>query len=137
MEPLDNLQEMLVETRRTTPAEIAGFRVDFGEWLQSLTPRDRKLAKQLARGEQTGLKQMRQLLFAVGALLALACCVAGLAIRPCVQWMFGDPFLPAVPVLQWMLPGVLLYGLTAIVSQYHAARGMPAVLIALRSSSAT
>lgn len=53
MEPLDDWQESLVEPRRTTPAEIAGFRVDFGAWLRTLTPRDRQLAKQLARGERT------------------------------------------------------------------------------------
>jgi hypothetical protein len=50
---LDDWQESLVETRRTTPAEVAGFRVDFGDWLETLTPRDRQLARQLASGEPT------------------------------------------------------------------------------------
>jgi hypothetical protein len=51
--PLDDWQDSLVETRRTTPADTAAFRVDFGAWLGTLTPRDRKLAKDLARGEPT------------------------------------------------------------------------------------
>jgi hypothetical protein len=53
MEPFDEWQEAMVETRRTTPAEIAALRVDFGAWLDTLSPRDRKLTNELARGEST------------------------------------------------------------------------------------
>jgi hypothetical protein len=53
MEPFDEWQEATVETRRTTPAEIAALRVDFGDWLQTLSPRDRMLTNELARGEST------------------------------------------------------------------------------------
>ena len=53
MEPFDDWQEAMVETRRTTPAETAALRVDFGDWLATLSPLDRKLTKQLARGEST------------------------------------------------------------------------------------
>jgi hypothetical protein len=53
VERLDDWKDVLVETRRSTPAEIASLRIDFGDWLQTLSPRDRRAAKALVRGEQT------------------------------------------------------------------------------------
>jgi len=44
---------MLLEDRRTTPAELAALRVDFGDWLATLSPRDRQVAQVLATGEHT------------------------------------------------------------------------------------
>ncbi len=48
VERLDDWKEVLVETRRSTPAEIAALRIDFGDWLQTLSPRDRQVANALA-----------------------------------------------------------------------------------------
>jgi hypothetical protein len=47
-------REQLVENRRTTPADVACFRLDFPRWLESLSPRDRKIAEALSDGETTG-----------------------------------------------------------------------------------
>ncbi len=49
----DSWQEVLVEDRRATPADIAVTRIDFGEWLRGLAKRRRQIAKVLARGETT------------------------------------------------------------------------------------
>jgi hypothetical protein len=46
-------KELVVEDRRSSPAEIAAIRVDFDEWLRTLSARDRKLALKLAEGETT------------------------------------------------------------------------------------
>ncbi len=46
-------QETLSQTHRSTPAELAALRIDFGDWLNTLSVRDRRLAHELARGEQT------------------------------------------------------------------------------------
>ncbi len=43
----------LVEDRRATPADIAAARIDVATWLRSLTQRNRRIAKALARGETT------------------------------------------------------------------------------------
>ena len=43
----------LLEDRRTTPAELAALRVDFGDWLKTLSPRNRQVAQALATGEHT------------------------------------------------------------------------------------
>ena len=47
-------QEVLVEDRHTTPAEVARVRIDFRAWLSTLSRRDRKIALTLADGETTG-----------------------------------------------------------------------------------
>jgi hypothetical protein len=49
----DRWQEVLVEDRRATPADIAAIRIDVREWLQTLPRRSRRLAERLATGEST------------------------------------------------------------------------------------
>ena len=53
LESLEDWKEALCDSRRATPAELAALRVDFAEWLDTLSPRNRQLAQTLARGELT------------------------------------------------------------------------------------
>ena len=46
-------KEILVEDQRSTPAETAAARIDFGDWLGRLCRRDRGVAMTLATGETT------------------------------------------------------------------------------------
>ena len=46
---------MLVEDRRSTPADIASSRIDFEDWLECLPRRQRTVAELLAMGESTKL----------------------------------------------------------------------------------
>jgi hypothetical protein len=46
-------QEVVVEDKRATPAEIAACRIDFASWLRLLPSRRRKIALVLAGGETT------------------------------------------------------------------------------------
>jgi hypothetical protein len=46
-------QEIVVEDKRATPAEIAACRIDFAEWIRRLPNRQRKIAMTLATGETT------------------------------------------------------------------------------------
>jgi hypothetical protein len=46
-------REIAVEDRHSTPSEIAGLRIDFCEWLKTLSNRDRRIAETLALGETT------------------------------------------------------------------------------------
>ncbi len=46
-------QEIVVEDKRATPADIAACRMDFSAWLQMLPRRERKIALALAGGETT------------------------------------------------------------------------------------
>ena len=47
-------REAVVEDPTAGPAEIAETRIDFADWLKTLSKRDRQLAETLARGETTG-----------------------------------------------------------------------------------
>ena len=45
--------EALVEDKRSNPADIAACRIDFADWLDRLSPRQRQVATVLASGETT------------------------------------------------------------------------------------
>ena len=47
------LQEMVVEDKRATPAEVAAVRIDFASWLRLLPRQRRMIALALAGGETT------------------------------------------------------------------------------------
>ncbi len=46
-------KEIVVESKNAGPAEIASIRIDFADWLRSLKPKQRRIAKTLATGETT------------------------------------------------------------------------------------
>ena len=46
-------QEVLVESKTAGPAEIAGSRIDFADWLRRLSARKRRITETLATGETT------------------------------------------------------------------------------------
>ena len=47
--------QVLVEDRRTGPADTAAARIDFGDWMETLGERRRRLAETLAEGETTSV----------------------------------------------------------------------------------
>ena len=55
----DSWQEVLVEDRHATPADIAVTRIDFAVWLRRLSRQRRQIAKVLARGETTKVTAKR------------------------------------------------------------------------------
>lgn len=63
------------------------------------------------------------------ALLIVVLCVAAAVIAsPFIGIAYGAAFLPAVPMLLFLLPGIVLLAVTTILSQYLAARGLPVTL---------
>ena len=46
-------EAIIVEDRRAGPADVAATRIDFNDWLGTLTPRNRIVAEVLATGEST------------------------------------------------------------------------------------
>ena len=54
-------REILIEDRKSTPADIAAARIDIPSFLATLSPRTRQMAEALANGESTGCvaKQFR------------------------------------------------------------------------------
>ncbi len=53
------LNLMLYEDRRAGPAETAAARLDLADWFRSLSPRNRRIARALALGEQTSAVAQR------------------------------------------------------------------------------
>ena len=49
----DEWREILIEDRRSGPAETAAARLDIGQWFASLPRKKRRIAESLARGECT------------------------------------------------------------------------------------
>jgi len=74
-------------------------------------------------------RTMMQNLVVLTAVLAAGCAAIAIGAEPGIRLVFGARFLPAAPVLRWMLPGVFFLGLTAIPSQYLAAAGFPLSLV--------
>ena len=46
-------QDIVVEDKTATPADIVATRIDFADWLKSLGRKKRRIAKTLATGEST------------------------------------------------------------------------------------
>jgi hypothetical protein len=52
-EPTSEWEQLVVEDKHSTPAEVASTRIDFRAWLESLPERTRCVAETLAMGEAT------------------------------------------------------------------------------------
>lgn len=62
-------------------------------------------------------------------LMASVCLATGLLARPIIVGLYGPAFAGSVPPLLWLLPGVFLLSIEAIVANDLAGRGYPAVLV--------
>jgi antigen flippase len=65
----------------------------------------------------------------VGGLLTVVAAGFVLVGAPVIEFLYGAAFVPAYDHLLWGLPGLLGLGLTAILSQYLAAKGLPWSLV--------
>jgi O-antigen/teichoic acid export membrane protein len=84
------------------------------------------LFPRLARAEAGGRWPLaRRALRVVALAMTVVTVVAFAAAAPVVQLLFGPEFLPAVPALRWLLPGVFLLSLNTILMNFFAAEGMP------------
>jgi hypothetical protein len=54
-ESRDGWNDLLIADQRCAVPELAAFRLDFGEWFESFTRRDRQIIAALASGERTGV----------------------------------------------------------------------------------
>lgn len=77
-----------------------------------------------------GWDQTVRLCLLVGGLLTFASVVLAVTADPVVSLLFGDQYLPAVPILRWLLPGTVALGVTSVLSQYLASVGIPRSLVA-------
>ena len=62
------------------------------------------------------------------AMTLLAGCAALLA-NPVIRILFGEAFMPAVPVFIWLLPGIVLLSINTCYMNYFASIGMPIITV--------
>jgi O-antigen/teichoic acid export membrane protein len=72
----------------------------------------------------------------VGAGMTAFAVVVGLAAGPLIRLLFGASFLPAVPALLWLLPGIVMLSVNTIYMNYFASTGMPPVTILAPAAAA-
>lgn len=87
------------------------------------------LFPELVRQGQSRWRTTRRNLLTVGAIMLVGCGATALLARPLISLVYGPVYLPAVPMLLWLLPSVFFYSLTAVVSQYLFAIGIPRILM--------
>ncbi len=67
----------------------------------------------------------------IGGVMVLACVGAAVCAGPALEWLFGNRYAAAGPILLAMLPAAFFCSLTTVVSQYLAAAGYPKELFAV------
>jgi len=65
----------------------------------------------------------------IGLVMVALAVLAALLVRPAVELLYGDAFLPSVPAFLWLLPGVVMLGVNTILMNYFASIGNPSVVI--------
>ncbi len=67
----------------------------------------------------------------IGGVMVVACIGAAVCAGPALQWLFGNRYAAAGPILLAMIPAAFFCSLTTVVSQYLAAAGYPKGLFAV------
>jgi antigen flippase len=89
------------------------------------------LFPKLLRMDRDGWAITSRSLLNMAVVMVTVCVFAAIVCEPLMHLAFGSEFAAAVPMLRFLLPQVFFIGLTAIASQYLAARGMPPTLLAI------
>lgn len=79
----------------------------------------------LIRNKATSWKKTQNMLVPIGIFMLITCLIISFAAKIFIPILFGSQFLPAVSILNWMLPGAFFLSLISITSQYLAANGFP------------
>ena len=45
--------------------------------------------------------------------------------RPLLHLLFGEAFIPSLPALLWLLPGIIAFSLVTVIASYFAGLGKP------------
>lgn len=79
----------------------------------------------LTRNPEQRFTMMLRYLLMVGGIMVAAIGVLALITDPVIGTVFGEDFVPAARVLNWMLPGVFFLSMITVLSQYLSASGIP------------
>jgi O-antigen/teichoic acid export membrane protein len=62
-------------------------------------------------------------------LMVVACGITAVVAGPAIRLLYGSEFDPAATVLRIMLPGVACLGVSAVLSQFLNAQGLPRIMV--------
>lgn len=80
----------------------------------------------LVRADVAGRwKEFKFTLVQLGTIMAVLCLAVAAAIQPVIRLVFGADYLPAVPIVLALLPGVFFLGIASVASQFLSANGYP------------
>jgi len=65
----------------------------------------------------------------VGLMMLVIAGVVALVAEPLVGLLYGRSFLPAVPALIWLMPGIVMLSINTIYMNYFASTGMPLITV--------
>jgi O-antigen/teichoic acid export membrane protein len=85
----------------------------------------------LVRNEHTRWRSTVRAALVVAAILAATCGVAAIVAPWFMRVAFGPAFVPGAQVLRLMLPGVFGLGMSAVLSSYLGAIGMPRITVGI------
>ena len=71
----------------------------------------------------------RRVAWCVGGIMIIISIFAALSAESIVKLLYGNAFLPSVPALLWLIPGIFMLSINTIFMNYFASIGMPLVTI--------
>jgi O-antigen/teichoic acid export membrane protein len=71
----------------------------------------------------------RRVTLATGAVMVVLCGVVALVAEPAVRLLYGEDFSASTAPLYWLLPGIALLGINAVLVHYFLAVGVPSSIL--------
>lgn len=87
------------------------------------------LFPKLVQNQESGWRVASRHALLVGASMSVICVIIAVVAEPFIVFTFGPAYEPAVPIIRWMLPGIVAVSVTTSLSQYVAAIGLPSSVI--------
>lgn len=79
--------------------------------------------------EETKLRYLKQIGISVFLVMSLASILLLWIAKPIISLLYGQAFLPVVPIFYWLLPGLVLISVDRICSIYFGSIGAPLIII--------
>ena len=80
-------------------------------------------------------RMTRRVLVVTAPVMLGICGLVALVARPAIRLLYGDAFLPSVTPLYWLLPGIVLLGINAVLIHHFLAVGMPSTIVVAQAAA--
>lgn len=71
----------------------------------------------------------RKVIWGIGGVMIFLCFLAAVFSKTIICLLYGSDFLPAVPALMWLTPGIVLLSMNTIFMNFFASTGMPWITV--------